>query len=142
MNKDKELEEAIKELQEQIEMLNRHIKNYEKNDCKTNIYLQLVKEKQAIKTVLQALENTDKTITDDAEDEITRFKKVILKDYIPKKKIEDKKNKIHDEYINILSEYGNVDTDITFDIPNKNVRKHLDELVLEIMILQELLEEK
>ena len=61
---------------------------------------------------------------------------------IPKKKIEDKKNKIHDEYINILSEYGNVDTDITFDIPNKNVRKHLDELILKIMLLQELLEDK
>ena len=67
MNEDKELEEAIQELQEKIKALNTHIKNYEKSDCKTNIYLQLVKEKNAIKTVLQALENS-----------------------IPKKKIEDK----------------------------------------------------
>ncbi len=37
MNEDKELEEAIKELQERIEMLNRHIKSYEESNCKTNV---------------------------------------------------------------------------------------------------------
>ncbi len=63
MKKDKmKLEEAVELLQEQIEMLDRHIKNYEESNCKTNIYLQLVKEKQAIETVLQELKIKDNKI--------------------------------------------------------------------------------
>ena len=84
---------------------------------------------------------TDDELTDMC-DSLSTILQYIKYDSIPKKKIEDMKNKIHEEYINILSEYGNIDTDITFDIPNKNVIKHLDELMLEIMILQELLEDK
>ena len=69
-----ELKEAIKELQEKIKALDRHIENYEESDCKTKIYLQLVKEKEAIETVLQALKNS-----------------------IPKKKIEDKIKELEPE---------------------------------------------
>ena len=91
----------------------------------------------AIETVLQELEQEQENNL------LLRIReKNWNKNSIPKKKIEDMKNKKHEEYINILSEYGNIDTDITFDIPNKNVRKHLDELMLEIIILQELLEDK
>ena len=95
-----------------------------------------------LKAELTKLEETKKTY-DTFE---TRYDLMIedvldyIENSISKKKIEDKKNKIHKEYINILSEYGNIDS--TFDIPNKNVRKHLDELILEIMLLQELLEDK
>ena len=92
------------------------------------------------KDLLQTLESYKQTIEKKDIKIIKLGEKLV--NSIPKKKIEDKKNKIHEEYINILSEYGNIDTDITFDIPNKNVRKHLDELMLEIMILQELLEGK
>lgn len=53
-----ELEEAKKELQEKIRYLYRHINNYEKSNCKTNIYCELVKEKNALETVLQALDNS------------------------------------------------------------------------------------
>lgn len=55
-------------------------------------------------------------------------------------KIKESLNKRKKEYEEILSDYGNIDTDITFNIPNKNVRKHLDNLVIEIMLLQELLD--
>ena len=56
MNEDKmKLKEAIEEMQEKVEALNGHIKNYEKSDCKTATYFELVKEKEAIETVLQEL---------------------------------------------------------------------------------------
>ena len=55
-------------------------------------------------------------------------------------KIKESLNKKKKEYEEILSDYGNIDTDITFNIPNKNVKEYLDNLVIEIMLLQELLD--
>ena len=55
-------EEAIKELKERVTTLKRHIKLYEESDCKTNIYQQLIIEKQAIETVLAELEKKEKII--------------------------------------------------------------------------------
>ncbi len=76
------LEEAINELRQRIEMLNRHIKNYEESTCKTKIYLQLVREKKAIEMVLQAL---------DKEKYFNKIHEYHMKyNFIPKKKIKDK----------------------------------------------------
>ncbi len=91
MRKDKmELEEAINRLKQLIEIRKsrRICIDFDTCICGT----------KDIEIVLQALEDKEKTIADDAEDEITRFKKVILKDYIPKKKIEDKLDKLVKEY--------------------------------------------
>ena len=63
-------------------------------------------------------------------------------DYIPVQKIKDKIEEIEKEYNEIISEYGNIDTDVIINVPDKNVRKYLDELVIKILVLQELLEEK
>jgi len=62
--------------------------------------------------------------------------------WISKQEIREKIEKLNKEYNEILSDYGNIDTDVTFNITNENVRKHLDELVIKIITLQELLEEK
>ena len=51
------------------------------------------------------LETKDKTIADDAEDEITRFKKVILKDYIPKKKIKDTIKRLKQQKVELPIEH-------------------------------------
>lgn len=59
--------------------------------------------------------------------------------YIPKQKVKDKIEELKNEYDEILSEYGNLDTDIVINVPNKNVRKYIDELVIKILVLQELL---
>lgn len=59
--------------------------------------------------------------------------------YIQKQKVKDKIEELKKEYYEILSEYGNLDTDIVINVPNKNVRKYIDELVIKILVLQELL---
>lgn len=64
---------------------------------------------------------------------------VMKNDYISKDKVKERIDKLDKEYNEILSDYGNIDTDITFNIPNENVRKYLNELVIKIIILQELL---
>lgn len=55
-----------------------------------------------------------------------------------KENLDERKQK----YNEILNDYGNIDTDVIFNIPNANVRKRLDELSFEIVILQELIEEE
>lgn len=61
---------------------------------------------------------------------------------ISKEVIEEKIEELQKEYEEILSDYGNIDTDIMFNITNENVRKYLDKIVDKIIILQELLEGK
>lgn len=56
MNKD--LEEAIKILNDKKDALNRHIKNYHEQDCETLLCKYLIEEKQAIKIVLNYIENS------------------------------------------------------------------------------------
>ena len=63
-------------------------------------------------------------------------------DSIPVQKVKDKIEEIEKEYNEIISEYGNIDTDVIINVPDKNVRKYLDELVIKILVLQELLEDK
>lgn len=46
--------EDIKIVEERIETLNKHISNYEKSECRTSVYQELVKEKQAIENILNA----------------------------------------------------------------------------------------
>ena len=55
-------EEAIELLKERVITLKRHIKNYEESHCKTNIYQQLVKECQAIETVLNLIQKQNQII--------------------------------------------------------------------------------
>ena len=66
----------------------------------------------------------------------------IEKNYISKSKIKEKLEEFDKEYHEILKDYGNIDTDVIFNIPNENVRKHLDKLVEKIIVLQELMEDK
>ena len=44
------------------------------------------------------------------------------------------------EYKDILSDYGNIDTNLIINIPNENVKKHCEKLVEKIIVLQELIE--
>lgn len=57
-------------------------------------------------------------------------------------RIKENLDKRKQKYNEILNDYGNIDTDVIFNIPNANVRKRLDELSFEIVILQELIEEE
>ena len=83
---------------------------------------------EAIETVLQELEKSHETSADDAEDEITRFKKVILKNYIPKNKIKDKIEELD------ITENGEALEDI-MDRQNYTITELIQ------FVLQELLEE-
>ena len=103
-------------------------------------------EVTAIETVLQALKELQqkeksRIIGNINEIKIEDLEPILKPYYIPKEKVKYKIEKLDKEYKEILSDYGNIDTDITFSIPNKNVRKHLDELIVKIIVLQELLEE-
>ena len=49
------LERNIKTVEERIKKLDRHIANYERNDCKTAVYQELVKELNAILNVVNEL---------------------------------------------------------------------------------------
>lgn len=71
-----------------------------------------------------------------------RLASYIKENYIPRQKIKDKIEELKEEYDEILSEYGNLDTDVIINVPNKNVRKYLDKLVTKIQVLQELLQEE
>ncbi len=75
-------------------------------------------------------------------EDIEKIKKYIFNNYIPKSKVKEKIEELEKEYNEIISEYGNIDTDVIINVPNKNVRKYLDELVIKISVLQELLEDK
>ena len=102
------LEEAIEELQEKIKSLDRHIKNYEKSDCKTKIYRQLVKEKEAIETILTELKKLQKdNYRLDRENQLLFERQV---NSIPKKKIKDKLEELNEEFNN-----DNVDVNCSQD---------------------------
>lgn len=59
---------------------------------------------------------------------------------IPVSLVEEKIEELDKEYIDILSDYGNIDTDVVINIPNENVRKYCEKLVEKIIVLQQLLE--
>lgn len=65
-----------------------------------------------------------------------------LENSIPKEVIEKAIKKYKKEYEEILSEYGNIDTEVIINVPNENVRKYLDELIIKWTTLQEILEGK
>lgn len=67
-------------------------------------------------------------------------KEYIKLNYIPKSKVEETIAKLVKEYKDILSDYGNIDTNLIINIPNENVKKHCGILVEKIIVLQELLE--
>ena len=65
-----------------------------------------------------------------------------MNEFIPIQKTKDKIEVLKQEYEEILSEYGNLDTDIIINVPNENVRKYLDKLVTKIEVLQELIQQE
>lgn len=67
-------------------------------------------------------------------------KEYIKLNYIPKSKVEETIAELVKEYKDILSGYGNINTNLIINIPNENVKKHCGELVEKIIVLQELLE--
>lgn len=99
----------------------------------------------------KVIENAQKDITEQKDKRIQELEEELEKanrqldldyvddNYIPKQKVKDKIEELKNEYDEILSEYGNLDTDIVINVPNKNVRKYIDELVIKILVLQELL---
>ena len=99
----------------------------------------------------KVIENAQKDITEQKDKRIKELEEELEKanrqldldyvddNYIPKQKVKDKIEELKKEYYEILSEYGNLDTDIVINVPNKNVRKYIDELVIKILVLQELL---
>jgi uncharacterized tellurite resistance protein B-like protein len=62
------MNEDIKILEEKIIALDKHIKNYEKIDCKTAVYQQLVIEKQAIENLIEENKELNKEMTDFASE--------------------------------------------------------------------------
>lgn len=67
-------------------------------------------------------------------------KEYIKLNYIPKSKVKETIAELVKEYKDILSDYGNINTNLIINIPNENVKKHCGKLVEKIIVLQELLE--
>ena len=107
MNKDKELEEAINILNNKIYSLNENIKIYDKGyDLSTKN--EFAKEKEAIETVLQELEDLQqkekrRIIGNIYEVKIEDLEPVLKPYFIPKKKIEEVKNKYEEKYNNSVN---------------------------------------
>lgn len=141
---------------EDLEVLEERIFHYEITKKIGNIdkmIPQAVKENEAIKHLLVEREQKDKRIKELEEENEKYIVKLTdeqyrkLEDSIREEakqefeqKVKDKIEELKQEYDEILSEYGNLDTDVIINVTNKNVRKHLDELVIKILVLQELLE--
>ena len=103
------------------------------------------KEIKAVENILSEREADKKRIKELEEENYLQRKQIMSaydKGWIPVQKIKDKIEEIEKEYNEIISEYGNIDTDVIINVPDKNVRKYLDELVIKILVLQELLEDK
>lgn len=129
---------SIEDIRDLLLFLKSHgwIPNISRTINVTNVIL-------AIDNVLQEREQDKKRIQE-LEKELEKANKQLDLDYvddnyIPKQKVKDKIEELKKEYYEILSEYGNLDTDIVINVPNKNVRKYIDELVIKILVLQELL---
>lgn len=120
--------EDIKIVESRVETLNRHIKNYEKIDCKTEVYQGLIKERSALENILELVKGKTIHLSDE------EYRQVIenaQKDI--KQKYEDKiKNKIEEveDVLDMCKADGNV------------ARYKIKQLEEEIEDLEELLEDK
>lgn len=70
------IEEDIKKVEEKIKALDKHISNYEKAECKTAVYQELVKERDAILNVVNQVHKDKKTL--DLVNEMKRKYKIAL----------------------------------------------------------------
>lgn len=95
-------------------------------------------DKEAIEELLKAYKEL-KEIEESHRKEMLS-KEYIKLNYIPKSKVEETIAELVKEYKDILSDYGNIDTNLIINIPNENVKKHCGKLVEKIIVLQELLE--
>lgn len=75
-----ELDKSIERLKEKVKCLEKHIEIYEKYDCKTAVYKELIEEKQDLETVLKALENS--ISKDKIKEKIKKYKEMADDFYI------------------------------------------------------------
>lgn len=102
-------------------------------------------EAQAIEHLIQAykeLEEENEDLKNIANNKQWISPCYVAQNYISKSKIKEKIEELDKEYIDILSDYGNIDTDVVINIPNENVRKYCEKLGEKIIVLQELLEKR
>lgn len=111
--------------------------HFSKEFCEDNVFVTLRIE--PIERIIENLEQKDKDNTSYAQDLAEAEFKANKYDALVEK-IKEKIEKRKQKYNEILSDYGNIDTDAIFNISNANVRKSLDELSMEITILQEILD--
>ncbi len=142
----KELEEAKKELQEKIRYLDRHINNYEKSNYKTNIYYELVKEKDALETVLQALKkytNKEKMLNSKYIDNIPEDKYIGITKQQYKEYLHLRDNSIPKEKVKKIFETKIYNTKYLVKTDWTERQKEVDYRVARVLevIEQELLEE-
>ena len=136
VDKESSIEEDIKMMYHIIEFYKRLDTMHGNDKCK---------EIKAVENILSEREADKKRIKELEEENYLQRKQIMSaydKGWIPVQKIKDKIEEIEKEYNEIISEYGNIDTDVIINVPDKNVRKYLDELVIKILVLQELLEDK
>lgn len=70
------IEDDIKKVEEKIKALDAHIADYEKIDCKTAVYQELVEERNAISNVVNQINKNKKTL--DLVNEMKRKYKIAL----------------------------------------------------------------
>lgn len=136
VDKESSIEEDIKMMYHIIEFYKRLDTMHGNDKCK---------EIKAVENILSERKADKKRIKELEEENYLQRKQIMSaynKGWIPVQKIKDKIEEIEKEYNEIISEYGNIDTDVIINVPDKNVRKYLDELVIKILVLQELLEDK
>ena len=122
------IEKDIKTVEERVETLNRHIKNYEKIDCKTEVYQGLIKERSALENILELVKDKTIHLSDEEYRQVIENEKKDIK-----QKYEDKiKNKIEEveDVLDMCKADGNV------------ARYKMQQLEEEIEDLEELLEDK
>ena len=112
---------------QQYYIFNKQIEHYKEYIVK------LQKENEKLKNKLLDTLEGQKVI----EEETPQY---IKENYIPKSKVEETIAELVKEYKDILSDYGNIDTNLIINIPNENVKKHCEKLVEKIIVLQELIE--
>ena len=127
----------IEELEARVTTLKRHIKNYEENDCLTDVYQQLVKECRAIENLLKERQSDKERIKDLEEkikwktDNTNKLIEVtnLYLNSIPKSLIKEKIEELNKEYKKLeeTSDFIIADTiqpriQVLEELLNKNVK--------------------
>ena len=124
----------IEVLEERVTTLKRHIKNYEENDCLTDVYQQLVKECRAIENLLKERQSDKERIKDLEEDNYVyhqlmrmqnerEYRSKFLKDF----KKEYGENVMPD-YDEIYKRYDKQKRQLENSIPKSLIKEKIEEL--------------